>query len=363
MNVEYEAEMMKALSHLDIQTISIDDLNSKIVDTITTYLQTECRSTPEKQSKFSDKTIDLIAKRREMLNDGKRDTDEYRQINKTINKEMKADLRRFNVLLATNTIETNKNMKVLRKKMRDSKTQIFKLKDKDGVMQTDRQKILNVVKEFYEQLYKSVKQKPSGNSNCHGPVIMNVGSEDIPEITVEEARAALIEMKNNKAPGEDELPIEAVKEGGDILFRASRHQILPVRNRLNTMDSFHSLLHTRLLLCNDNRNNQRIIKSSNDDDDDGYDDGSSDYGIGRSIDGIVNDNGCGSCSGNSRCHKFAAFVTPSKTIRTKRSKTIFWQFLVTVIYTLLYFSTSTCLAARQEDINSIHLSEFMFVVP
>lgn len=137
-----------------------------------------------------------------------------------------------------------------------------------------------------------------------------------------------------------------------IYLFQSRHQILPVRNRLNTMDSFHSLLQTRLLLSNDNSHNQRITKSSNDsfmndDDDDGCDDGSGDYGIGGSIDSIVDDNSCGSCNGNSRCHKFT-FATPSKTIRTKCSKTIFWQFLVTVIYTLLYFSTSTCLAARQE---------------
>lgn len=134
-----------------------------------------------------------------------------------------------------------------------------------------------------------------------------------------------------------------------IYLFQSRHQILPVRNRLNTMDSFHSLLQTRLLLSNDNSHNQRITKSSNDsfmndDDDDGCDDGSGNFGIGGSI---VDGNGCGSCNDNSRCHKFT-FATPSKTVRTKCSKTIFWQFLVTVIYTLLYFSTSTCLAARQE---------------
>lgn len=85
----------------------------------------------------------------------------------------------------------------------------------------------------------------------------------------------------------------------------------------------------------------------NDDDDDGCDDGNGDYGIGGSIDSIVDDNSCDSCNGNSRCRKLT-FATPSKTLRTKCSKTIFWQFLVTVIYTLLYFSTSTCLAARQE---------------
>lgn len=94
------------------------------------------------------------------------------------------------------------------------------MKDRTGAMHTDRKEILRVVKEFYEELYASVKQKPPEVNNQTMPVITNVGSEDMPEITIDEVEAALKEMKNNKAPGDDELPIEAVKKGGEVMLQA-----------------------------------------------------------------------------------------------------------------------------------------------
>lgn len=42
-------------------------------------------------------------------------------------------------------------------------------------------------------------------------MIMNVGSEEIPDITAEEVNAALTEMKNGKSTGEDGVPVEAIK--------------------------------------------------------------------------------------------------------------------------------------------------------
>src|ERR1700761_844966 len=49
---------------------------------------------------------------------------------------------------------------------------------------------------------------------------MNVGSEELPDVTEEEVKAALNEMKNKKAPGDDDIPIEAIKEGGETLLSA-----------------------------------------------------------------------------------------------------------------------------------------------
>jgi len=49
---------------------------------------------------------------------------------------------------------------------------------------------------------------------------MNVGSEELPDVTEEEVKAALNEMKNKKSPGDDDIPIEAIKEGGETLLSA-----------------------------------------------------------------------------------------------------------------------------------------------
>lgn len=145
---------------------------------------------------------------------------EYKDLTKTINKNMRSDLRKYNVKLAQETIEMNCNMRVLRSKLTNARKQIFKLRDKTGTIQSDQNKILDIAKQFYEDLYKSVRPKETtGRTHQNHPVIMNVGSEEMPEITVDETTAAVNEMKNNKSPGEDSVPIEAIKEGGDTLLK------------------------------------------------------------------------------------------------------------------------------------------------
>lgn len=130
-------------------------------------------------------------------------------------------LRSYNVKLAENIIEMNCNMRVLRSKITNTRKQIFKLRDKTGTVQSDQNKIFDIAKEFYEDLYTSVRPKQTAEGTSQPrPVIMNVGSEELPEITVEETRAAVDEMKNNKSPGEDGVRIEAIKEGGDTLLKA-----------------------------------------------------------------------------------------------------------------------------------------------
>jgi endonuclease/exonuclease/phosphatase family metal-dependent hydrolase len=217
-STEFEDKLNGDLSSLDAKSMTVDDLNSKIVDSMKEFLDTKCKSFPVNESKLSTETLILIGSRRKMIEDGKRDTPEHRNITKSINKSMRADLRNYNVRLATSAIETNGNMKVLRSKITNTKKQIFKLRDKTGTIQTDRGKILNIAKEFYEDLYTSVRPKPpTEETNSSRPVIMNVGSEEIPDITLEETMAAMNEMKNGKAPGDDGIPVEAIKEGGKAL--------------------------------------------------------------------------------------------------------------------------------------------------
>lgn len=50
------------------------------------------------------------------------------------------------------------------------------------------------------------------------PKIRNVGSEDMPEIDMEEFKAALLDLKNGKASGDDGIPIETITQGGDQLI-------------------------------------------------------------------------------------------------------------------------------------------------
>ena len=65
------------------------------------FLENRCRSARIAQSKLSKETLDLIADRVELVKNGKRDTAEYRRKTKIINKEMKNDLRQYNVKMAS----------------------------------------------------------------------------------------------------------------------------------------------------------------------------------------------------------------------------------------------------------------------
>ena len=160
-------------------------MNSKIVESIKGFIESKCKSIHLKESKLSKETLDLIASRVELIKNGKRDSAEYRNLTKIINKAMKSDLRKYNVQLAQNTIEAHCNMKVLRSKLMNAKKEIFQLRDKTGTIQSNRNTILNIAKEFYEDLFTSVRPKPTttiGETHQDRPVITNVGSEELPDI-------------------------------------------------------------------------------------------------------------------------------------------------------------------------------------
>lgn len=220
LNEEFSTKMNTELDDASSQCETLDELNSRIVETIMGFIESKCKSVQTKESKLSRETLDLIESRVKLIKDGKRDSVEYRNLTKIINKAMRSDLRKYNVRLAQNTIEANCNMKVLRSKLMNAKKEIFKLRDKTGTIQSDRNAILNIAKEFYEDLFSSVRPNPTTTTE-ERPIIRNVGSEDMPDITVEEVRAAVAEMKNKKSPGEDGVPVEAIKLGGDSLLSAT----------------------------------------------------------------------------------------------------------------------------------------------
>ena len=73
------------------------------------------------------------------------------------------------------TIENNKNMKVLKSNRMRGKQEITKIKNKHGRLVSNKREITEEIQQFYEKLYTS------SISNLRGPPkhILNVGSEEI----------------------------------------------------------------------------------------------------------------------------------------------------------------------------------------
>ena len=83
------------------------------------------------------------------------------------------------------------------------------MRQKDGNITADREEILDVCTEFYQVLHISKKEGGKKSS------ITSVDDTELPSITVRDAEVAVKQMKDNKAPGNDDLSNDIFKTGGD----------------------------------------------------------------------------------------------------------------------------------------------------
>jgi hypothetical protein len=132
---------------------------------------------------------------------------EYSQLCKAIRTNMRKDLRDYNKKIKE-TIENNRGVNKLFRTMAPRK-QIISLKEEDGTITRNRQRIVERTKEFFEKLYA-----PSG---VNLPTISNIDQEISP-ITQEEIHEDLRGMTNGKSPGSDAITVELQQKGGPALL-------------------------------------------------------------------------------------------------------------------------------------------------
>ena len=108
-------------------------------------------------------------------------------------------------------IESGRGLQKATNRREGCKVLIPSLTEQDGIVTTNRVRILERCAEFYENLYKDAAQD-----------IVQKEAEELPPILNSEIEHAMQKMKKRKAQGEDQVVIEMLKAGGEMVKEKTR---------------------------------------------------------------------------------------------------------------------------------------------
>jgi Reverse transcriptase (RNA-dependent DNA polymerase) len=163
-------------------------------------------------------TKEMIKKREFLKREARREPDkklEYYENRKKVKKEIRKDVRNFELLRIDEAIRNNRCLKIARDGINRQKSSILCLKDKNGILQTGSQKVTEIATTFYKTLYSS--KMSDDEKNLIEPQLDD--DEEIESITVDDIKYALSSMKRNKARGPDDFPIDLLKICDDFMLK------------------------------------------------------------------------------------------------------------------------------------------------
>ena len=95
-------------------------------------------------------------------------------------------------------------------KLNRGRLQFTSVLEEDGTLTTDRERIVERSREFYEKLYSSTRQEPPEAD-------IEQQFEGFPNIKAWEVKSAVKQSKKGKAPGPDNITIDLIDAAGDII--------------------------------------------------------------------------------------------------------------------------------------------------
>ena len=209
---EFKIALENRFQTLHCEINDIDAYNNETLSVLSeTALSVVGKRKPASSSKISEETKILLAKRRELKRDLKMHGNiEYVELCKTIRKRMRDEVRQYNTRVIEKVIAQGKGLKAANAKIRAGRPLMSSIMAADGSLITERRKITERCAEFYSELYNSTEVRPTSS---------DAKQEPVPEVLLEEVEHAMKQMSNNKAPGQDGIPIDVIKQGGPKIFK------------------------------------------------------------------------------------------------------------------------------------------------
>ena len=208
---EFQLEIKNRFEALSVSGDDIEDMNSNLIKVLKEAAEKIGKSDGNRDNKYSKTTLELMKRRKTMQVKTKRDEIERAELNKLINKRQRQERRKRNMDKIEETIRRGKSLKPIQRKLALGKQQMISLKDKNGEIIKCRDKMVKRVEEYYKELYSSNITVPEEN--------ILIDSSEIPEVTVDEVVFALKGMKRGKAPGEDGILVDFLKDAGTEVHR------------------------------------------------------------------------------------------------------------------------------------------------
>ena len=202
------------------KNIGVNDLNDNIIKPLVDAAK-NCRSSSEKANKFSEETRKLMEKQsNQKLPTTAREKIETAELNKLIRKKQHQDLRNHRTTTIKEVIEQGKGLKMAKRKLNSWRLQFTGVREEDGTVTTDRERIVKRSREFYEKLYSSTRPRseldtPPPPDNDTEPARR---LEGFPDVKAWEVKLAVKQSKKGNAPGPDNVTIDLIETADELVY-------------------------------------------------------------------------------------------------------------------------------------------------